>query len=120
MVVQEQTQNDDTINSNENQITTENAISDESGWTKKEKNLLERGIEIFGKSHIRLAQFIGTKSANEVKYYLKNFYVNTQTCLNVTEETILDGNIIEETVVMSENIEHVSDGNEVLDDSEVG
>lgn len=55
-------------------VSTENSISDESGWTEKEKNLLERGIEIFGKSNIRLSQFIGSKTSSEVRYYLKNFY----------------------------------------------
>ncbi|KAG5888703.1 hypothetical protein JTB14_035768 [Gonioctena quinquepunctata] len=55
-------------------VSTENSITDESGWTEKEKNLLERGIEIFGKSNERLSQFIGSKLASEVKYYLKNFY----------------------------------------------
>ncbi|KAL3271365.1 hypothetical protein HHI36_021849 [Cryptolaemus montrouzieri] len=55
-------------------ITTENSITDESGWTEKEKNLLERGIEIFGKSALRLSQFIGTKTPSEVRYYFKSFY----------------------------------------------
>ncbi|XP_063923826.1 histone H2A deubiquitinase MYSM1-like isoform X2 [Zophobas morio] len=59
-------------------VSTENAITDESGWTEKEKNLLERGIEIFGKSNIRLAQFIGSRTPAEVKYYLKNFYMEAQ------------------------------------------
>ncbi|CAG9769488.1 unnamed protein product [Ceutorhynchus assimilis] len=57
-------------------ISTENCITDESGWTEKEKNLLQRGLEIFGKSSINLAQFIGTKNDSEVKYYLKNFAEN--------------------------------------------
>ncbi|XP_050304868.1 histone H2A deubiquitinase MYSM1-like isoform X2 [Anthonomus grandis grandis] len=52
----------------------ENCITDESGWTEKEKALLQRGIEIFGRSSIRLAQFVGSKTAAEVKYYFKNFY----------------------------------------------
>lgn len=56
-------------------ITTENSITDESGWTEKEKTLLERGIEIFGKSPLRLSQFIGTKTPSEIKYYLKSFYM---------------------------------------------
>ncbi|XP_074029524.1 deubiquitinase MYSM1 [Leptinotarsa decemlineata] len=55
-------------------VSTENSITDESGWTEKEKNLLKRGIEIFGKSYERLAQFIGSKHGSEVKYYLKNFH----------------------------------------------
>ncbi|XP_044763621.1 histone H2A deubiquitinase MYSM1-like [Coccinella septempunctata] len=56
-------------------ITTENSITDESGWTEKEKTLLERGIEIFGKSPLRLSQFIGTKTPSEIKYYFKSFYM---------------------------------------------
>lgn len=59
-------------------ISTENYITDESGWTEKEKNLLQRGIEIFGKSSVRLSQFVGSKTASEVKYYLKNFYSENQ------------------------------------------
>lgn len=55
-------------------LSTENCITDESGWTEKEKNLLERGIEIFGKSNVRLSQFVGSKTSAEVRYYLKNFY----------------------------------------------
>lgn len=57
-------------------LLTENCITDESGWTEKEKNLLESGIEIFGKSNIRLAQFVGSKTPAEVRYYLKNFYTD--------------------------------------------
>ncbi|KAL1494723.1 hypothetical protein ABEB36_010274 [Hypothenemus hampei] len=53
---------------------TENCITDESGWTDKEKNLLQKGLEIFGKSSLRLSQFIGSKTASEVRYYLRNFY----------------------------------------------
>ncbi|CAH1976819.1 unnamed protein product [Acanthoscelides obtectus] len=68
------------------QTSTENSITDESGWTEKEKNLLERGIDIFGKSNVRLAQFIGSKTPSEVRYYLKNFYLENHShddkCLN--------------------------------------
>lgn len=56
-------------------LSTENCITDESGWTEKEKTLLERGIEIFGKSNVRLSQFVGSKTSAEVRYYLKNFYI---------------------------------------------
>lgn len=31
-------------------------------------------MEIFGKSSVRLAQVIGSKTAAEVRYYFKNFY----------------------------------------------
>lgn len=104
--------------STDKQISTENTINDASGWTKKEKNLLERGIEIFGKSNTRLAQFIGTKSSLEVKYYLKHFYNGPTVTQCITEEGVIDDNIIEETVT-TENIELASDGPEVLDESEV-
>ncbi|KAB0794309.1 hypothetical protein PPYR_11148 [Photinus pyralis] len=99
-------------NVDKHQILTENTITDASGWTKREKNLLERGIEIFGKSGTRLAQFIGTKTASEVKHYLKYFH---------TEIVVqgLDGQpIIEETVVTSDNLNLCDDG-AVLDDFEI-
>ncbi|CAH1171169.1 unnamed protein product [Phaedon cochleariae] len=69
-------------------ICTQNSITDESGWTEKEKSLLERGIEIFGKSNDRLSQFIGSKTASEVKYYLKNFYSEHQTNANLNESIL--------------------------------
>ncbi|XP_018571801.1 histone H2A deubiquitinase MYSM1-like isoform X2 [Anoplophora glabripennis] len=68
-------------------VSTENSITDESGWTEKEKNLLDRGIEIFGKSNVRLSQFIGSKTSAEVKYYLKNFYLDGQN----THKNLNDG-----------------------------
>uniref|UniRef100_A0AAR5PNB3 Myb-like, SWIRM and MPN domain-containing protein 1 n=1 Tax=Dendroctonus ponderosae TaxID=77166 RepID=A0AAR5PNB3_DENPD len=55
-------------------ISTENCITDESGWTDKEKTLLQKGMEIFGRSCVRLAQVIGSRTAAEVRYYFKNFY----------------------------------------------
>lgn len=79
-------------NENMGHISTENSITDESGWTEKEKNLLERGIEIFGKSNIRLAQFVGTKTASEVKYYLKNFYMENHTNYKGFIEGVVDEN----------------------------
>lgn len=63
-------------------MSTENCITDESGWTEKEKTLLERGIEIFGKSNVRLAQFVGSKTSAEVRYYLKNFYTENHPKIN--------------------------------------
>ncbi|XP_057658958.1 histone H2A deubiquitinase MYSM1-like [Diorhabda carinulata] len=76
-------------------LSTENCITDESGWTEKEKSLLESGMEIFGKSNIRLSQFIGSKTAPEVKYYLKNFYlenhVNKKSNDNASEGDIING-----------------------------
>jgi hypothetical protein len=92
-------------------VSTENSITDESGWTEKEKNLLERGIEIFGKSNVRLSQFIGSRTPSEVKYYLKNFYMETQTAyssfnsgivedINIVNNLVSD--ILDDTQVMSE------------------
>lgn len=55
----------------------ENDPRDESGWSEKDKNLLRRGIEIFGKSmgsNVRLSQFMGSKTPSEIKHYLKNYY----------------------------------------------
>ncbi|CAH0555880.1 unnamed protein product [Brassicogethes aeneus] len=73
-------------------VSTENCITDESGWTEKEKNLLERGIEIFGKSNVRLSQFIGSKTASEVKYYLKNFYTENQGSYRTYSECLVEDN----------------------------
>ncbi|KAJ8920247.1 hypothetical protein NQ315_011908 [Exocentrus adspersus] len=83
-------------------VSTENCITDESGWTEKEKGLLDRGIEIFGKSNIRLAQFIGSKTSAEVKYYLKNFYVDGQNAVkNINDgvfEDINDTNLVSDVL----------------------
>lgn len=88
-------------------VSTENSINDESGWTEKEKNLLDRGIEIFGKSNIRLSQFIGSKTSAEVKYYLKNFYVDTQN----TYKSLSDG--------IFEEINNANLVQDVLNDTQV-
>lgn len=97
------------------QISTENSITDESGWTEKEKNLLSRGIEIFGKSNARLSQFIGSKTPSEVKYYLKNFYSDTRSRNNYGD--ILN-DFIQETVISSHDSGSVT-SKEILDDAEV-
>lgn len=96
-------------------MSTENSITDESGWTEKEKNLLCRGIEIFGKSNVRLSQFIGSKSSSEVKYYLKNFYSELQ-CANNSE--VIYDNYVQETVVSTQSSESVIN-KDILDDEEV-
>ncbi|KAF5305231.1 hypothetical protein FQR65_LT07770 [Abscondita terminalis] len=90
----------------ENHISTENTINDESGWTKKEKNLLERGIEIFGKSNARLAQFIGTKSTAEVKHFLKYYYTENANSIQFACD---NQSVIEETVVTSDNVLDICD-----------
>ncbi|GJQ75910.1 hypothetical protein Trydic_g17970 [Trypoxylus dichotomus] len=94
------------------QISTENLITDESGWTEKERNLLYRGIEIFGKSNVRLSQFIGSKTPSEVKYYLKNFYSELSSNYEVFND------FIEETVVSSQDTEPIAN-TEVLDETEI-
>ncbi|XP_044271707.1 deubiquitinase MYSM1-like [Tribolium madens] len=88
-------------------VSTENSISDESGWTEKEKNLLERGIEIFGKSNVRLSQFIGSRTPAEVKYYLKNFYMEAQTSYNGFNTRVEDMNIVSNLV------------SDILDDTQI-
>ncbi|EFA09787.2 Histone H2A deubiquitinase MYSM1-like Protein [Tribolium castaneum] len=88
-------------------VSTENSISDESGWTEKEKNLLERGIEIFGKSNVRLSQFIGSRTPAEVKYYLKNFYLEAQTSYNGFNTRVEDMNIVNNLV------------SDILDDTQI-
>ncbi|KAK4875298.1 hypothetical protein RN001_011720 [Aquatica leii] len=100
----------------ENQISTENNINDDSGWTKKEKSLLERGIEIFGRSNARLAQFIGTKSTAEVKHFLKHYFVNNGTSLQLECD---DQTVIEETIVTSDSVLEISAENEILHDSQI-
>ncbi|CAG9857500.1 unnamed protein product [Phyllotreta striolata] len=97
-------------------LSTENSITDESGWTEKEKNLLERGIEIFGKSNVRLSQFIGSKSAPEVKYYLKNFYLENH-ANRKSSECALEGDVLDDAQIpasIEEVIAAVSTGKPTL------
>lgn len=86
------------------QVCTENVINDQSGWTDKEKSLLNRGIEIFAKSSVCLSQFIGSKSAAEVKHYLKHYYSDVQLIYDLndglsTEESLGSSVTITETVI---------------------
>lgn len=85
-------------------LSQQNSITDESGWTEKEKDLLNRGIEIFGKSSLNLSQFIGSRTPAEVKYFLKNFYSDVQLSYTSVNEDILFDNCVEETVVTSANV----------------
>lgn len=86
---------------------TENLVNDDSGWTEKEKSLLTRGIEIFGKSSLRLSQFIGSKTSSEVRYYLKHFYSDVQQLsynitdggVNSLEDIALDNDILGENQI---------------------
>lgn len=84
---------------------TENLVNDDSGWTEKEKSLLTRGIEIFGKSSLRLSQFIGSKTPSEVRYYLKHFYSDVQLSYNISddvssfEEIVVNSDILGESQV---------------------
>ncbi|XP_069674702.1 histone H2A deubiquitinase MYSM1-like [Periplaneta americana] len=43
-------------------------------WNDKEKTLLEKGLDLFGRSWVRLAQFIGTKSSQQVKSYVRSHH----------------------------------------------
>ncbi|KAF7279188.1 histone H2A deubiquitinase MYSM1-like [Rhynchophorus ferrugineus] len=103
------------------QISTEDCITDESGWTEKEKSLLHRGIEIFGKSSVRLSQFVGSKTSSEVKYYLKNYFSenqklydqNSSECQVVTD--ILNSDQIPASI--EEVIAVVSTGSPTVDDT---
>lgn len=60
--------------------------------------MLERGIEIFGKSNVRLSQFIGSKSAPEVRYYLKNFYLENHSNRK-SSECALEGDVLDDAQV---------------------
>ena len=63
----------------------ENDARDESGWSEKDKNLLRRGIEIFGRgmgSNVRLSQFMGSKTPSEIKHYLKHYYTEFEVDCN--------------------------------------
>ncbi|XP_017778225.1 PREDICTED: histone H2A deubiquitinase MYSM1-like [Nicrophorus vespilloides] len=94
-------------------ITTENSITDESGWTEKEKNLLNRGIEIFGKSNLNLSQFIGSRTPAEVRYFLKNFYSDVELSYTPLND---DSQCVEETI---ESSFLADDTDQILEDSEI-
>lgn len=87
-------------------VCTENLINDDSGWTEKEKCLLKRGIEIFGRSTVCLSQFIGSKSAAEIKHYLKHFYTIRSTCEFSGEFVVCDNSV-------QECSKEIIEGNEV-------
>lgn len=97
------------------EVTTE-SITDESGWTEKEKDLIKRGIEIFGKSHVRLSQFVGSRTPAEVRYFLKNFsaYLEKPSM----EGEIVFENCLEETIITHENTQSI-DYTEILDSNEI-
>ncbi|KAF6198235.1 hypothetical protein GE061_007982 [Apolygus lucorum] len=62
---------DSTLQSGSCSLINTEELLDANGWTEKEKDLLERGMELFGRGWTRLAQYIGTKTASEVKNYVK-------------------------------------------------
>lgn len=95
----------------ESHVCTEDLVTDDSGWTDKEKNLLSRGIEIFGKSNVRLAQFIGSRSPGEVRHYLKHFYSDVQLAYDLSDD------MVETQCVVQESLENVGVG--VLGENEV-
>ncbi|XP_054276541.1 histone H2A deubiquitinase MYSM1-like [Macrosteles quadrilineatus] len=47
-------------------------LTDSNAWSEKEKYLLEKGLELFGRSYSRLSQYIGTKSSSQVKSYMSH------------------------------------------------
>lgn len=89
-------------------VCTENIINDDSGWTDKEKSLLKRGIEIFGRSNVRLSQFIGSKTAAEVKHYLKHFYTGKS---QIRNEVVMSTNIVKDSPTLSQK--------EIIEENEV-
>lgn len=99
-------------------VVSENSINDESGWTEKEKSLLTRGIEIFGKSYTRLSQFVGSKTPAEVKYFLCNFFSDVQLTYalpSVSEDVLFERNCIQESI----NAELSVSESETIEDSEI-
>nr|XP_022900726.1 histone H2A deubiquitinase MYSM1-like [Onthophagus taurus] len=102
------------VKSDAQQIVIENSVIDKSGWTEKEKDLLKRGIEIFGKSHVRLSQFIGSKSPGEVKSYLKRFYLEST---GLKDEIILE--CLEESIIDNGNDMEIVENKEVLTENEI-
>lgn len=92
------------------QVCTENVINDQSGWTDKEKSLLKRGIEIFGKSSVCLSQFIGSKTAPEVKHYLKHYFSDLQLMYDLNDGLLTEESCLASSVAVTET---VIDENEV-------
>lgn len=74
-------------------------MSDESGWTEREKSLLDRGIEIFGRSALRLAQFVGSRTTAEVRHYLRHFYKDVRATCEVDEDVGSVEEVVGETEV---------------------
>ncbi|BET02246.1 Myb-like, SWIRM and MPN domains 1 [Nesidiocoris tenuis] len=77
---------DDQLPTEQNQchnfINTEE-ITDVHGWTDKEKELLGRGMELFGKNWVNLSQYIGTKGPTQVRSYAKKRKLGLQVKDNV-------------------------------------
>nr|CAD7260363.1 unnamed protein product [Timema shepardi] len=52
-------------------LPTSSCIEENDQWNVKEKDLLQKGLELFGRSWVRLAQFIGSKTSQQVKSYMR-------------------------------------------------
>nr|CAD7587716.1 unnamed protein product [Timema genevievae] len=52
-------------------LPTSSCIEENDHWNEKEKDLLQKGLELFGRSWVRLAQFIGSKTSQQVKSYMR-------------------------------------------------
>ncbi|XP_026682371.1 uncharacterized protein LOC103513343 [Diaphorina citri] len=73
-------------------------------WTEKERTLLERGLDVFGKSYVCLSQYIGTKNPSQVKNYLKSYPLdslasvsstNSLNCLDIATEDAVHNDTVE-------------------------
>ncbi|KAF5276270.1 hypothetical protein FQA39_LY06619 [Lamprigera yunnana] len=98
----------------DSQTSNENYSNDSSGWTDLEKDLLQKGIEIFDKSNTRLSQFIGTKTATEVKHFLKHYYVGNESLKVIP----LEQSVIEDAMP-TDNVIPIKEDSEILDASEI-
>ncbi|KAE8742925.1 hypothetical protein FOCC_FOCC011477 [Frankliniella occidentalis] len=88
-----------------------------TNWTDKERSLLEEGLELFGRSWSRLSQFIGTKTAYQIKSYLKLARPSSESeTLSVSISSSTDGNLHNPTVSAgNSNISYT----ELIDDLQI-
>ncbi|KAJ1532347.1 hypothetical protein ONE63_000951 [Megalurothrips usitatus] len=86
-------------------------------WTEKERSLLEEGLELFGRSWSRLAQFIGTKTAHQIKNYLKLARPSSESeALSISVSSSTDGSVpVPATSTNETNISY----SELIDDLQI-
>ncbi|CAH0389186.1 unnamed protein product [Bemisia tabaci] len=81
------------------------SIANNNAWSSKEKYLLEKGLELFGRSWIRLSQYIGSKTSSQIKAYVlsmeQNTGHNTAAVMNPTSSYI-DFTELGETEIINE------------------